>query len=116
MARDKDIVFIRRGGRVIPIRKKKKPEKAKATAKAVASVAVLAGSAKVSAELVKKSRPSFVKSAQLRGASKLAQRGSKTYQQLIRKSAQAKIKGLTFQSRAGTILGLGTLASSIFAG
>lgn len=110
-----DVKFIRVNGRIVPIKKKKDANKKKAAAKGVASAVALGASAKVSSDMVKKSRPNFVKSAQLRGASKLAGKGTKLRNDLIKRSAKAKIKGLRFQSRAGLVLGLGTAISSIFA-
>lgn len=110
-----EVKFIRVNGRIVPIKKKKDANNKKAAAKGAASAVVLAGSAKASSDMVKKSRPNFVKSAQLRGASKLAGKGTKLRNKLIRKAAESKIKGLRFQSRAGIVLGLGTAISSIFA-
>jgi len=115
-SKDKNVRFIRKNGRLIPIRvNKNKKDLKKGAVKAVASAAVVAGSAAGAAKLVNKSRPNFIKSAQLRGASKIVSKGT-LKNRLIRQSAKAKIKGLTFQSRAGTLLGLGTLAASLLAG
>ena len=68
----------------------------------------------MSASLVKKSRPHFVKSADLRGASKIVSKGS-LRDKLISGSARSKIKGLRFQSKAKIILSLGAATASAFA-
>lgn len=112
-----EVTFIRRRGKIIPIRKKKKEKKdiKSAAIKSAGSAAILVGSAKASARMVEKSRPHFTKAAHIRGASKLAQ--SKAMKaSLIKKAARSKIKGLRFQGRARGILGLGTFVASIFAG
>lgn len=113
-----EVTFIRRNGKIIPIRRKKKKEdnKAKASLKAAGSAAVLAGSVGASAKQVQKSRPLFREAAQMRGISKLAKLGSEKRSEFISRSARAKVKALKFQSRGRGILAIGSLASSLLAG
>jgi hypothetical protein len=98
-----DIRFVRIGGRVIPIKKRKVQG---VTAVGVGSL-IAAGSAARSAEMVNTATQLYGRSANLRGASKLAGKGSATYRELIRNAAVTRIAGKKLSRKGFGALALG---------
>jgi hypothetical protein len=108
-----DTKFIRKNGRIIPIRTK---ENATGAAMIASGTALSVASGILSGKELKKAEAAFGRSANLRGASKLVMGKSSinsTYNKIIRDSASFKIAGKKFSKRSSAILFAGTTIGGI---
>lgn len=110
-----DIVFRRIRGRIIPIKKKKDSNAAdpvKGSAKIVTGSVIGAIGSKSSAKSLRESFNLFKNAAEMRGASRLAAKGSETANKFIRLAAKSKLSGIKARNISKTKFGLAVAVSS----
>lgn len=112
-----DLVFRRINGRIIPIKRsslKIKKDDYKGASQIGAGAAISAASGIYAAKAIRKANFFYGRSANLRGASKLAQAGSRIRSSLIKQSAISKLAGKAFAKKGfGALLAGTTLAAGL---
>lgn len=108
-----DVTFRRINGRIVPIRKKDGSNPKLGAGKIVAGAAIGYLGAKSGTKDLKKSFSLFRRSSQILGLSKLAQQGSATRSNFIRKAAKFKLGAIKKTKISRTKFGLALGVSSI---